>query len=543
MKLILYLSVFILLSAFACSKDKSVEIPFGGISGSVSDRTTGEPVETVNVVLVPGGESKVTGADGGYDFVNLEEGSYMLHVRKEGYKADDLVVTVKAGEQAAGHFLIERIPAMVTADCDTLDFGEKSDVNILSFRIINSGYEDLAWEVAKECRWITEVRPASGVVKHGKTETLIVTINRELLENGDNKTALVINSSNGSSEVIVTAVGELRELPVLNMAEVSVVSTTSAVLHGEVVKNGTPAYTELGFVYDTLPEPTLEHCLHKLTVAVTSGIEYAYTLEGLTLGKIYYARTYAKNSLGTAYSTNEVSFSTKASPPQVTTQQPTEIDVFAGVATLHGTVSDAGDPAYTERGFVFSTMPEPTVYDTKVAVGGNGTVGSFSKNITELPQGETFYVRAYAMNCAGIAYGDAIPVKFEYTELLVDGNRIAVQLTDKGTGTFSQATTMCKDSNLGGHTDWRLPTKEELVAMYGKRDAIGNFSMNSNYWSSSFKTISTIVSDPLRPGASTNNGWMSKQNFYYYLDFTNGELQSTPQTNQTYSVRCVRTIK
>ncbi len=130
----------------------------------------------------------------------------------------------------------------------------------------------------------------------------------------------------------------------------------------------------------------------------------------------------------------------------------------------------------------------------------------------------------------------------------MEGKRIAVQLTDKGTGTFSEATASCKNSNLGGYTDWRLPTKEELVAIYENKKVIGNFSENPNassscYWSSSFKTVSTVVSDPLRPGASMNGGWASKQNFYYYLHFANGDLQSTPQTNQAYSVRCVRTLQ
>ncbi len=544
--LFLFLALFFLM--LACSKEKGVDNPAGGISGSVSDKTTGEPVATVSVKLVPGGETVVTGEDGGYDFVNLEAGSYMVHVRKEGYKADNATIEVKAGEQVAGHFLIERIPAIVTADCDTLAFGGKSGGNILSFRIVNSGYEDLAWEITRDCRWITGVQPANGVVKHGKTGTIVVTINRELLEYADNTTVLVVKSSNGSSEVIVTAIGELRELPVLNMLEVSAVSTTSVVLHGRVEKSGIPAYTELGFVYDTLPEPALDNCLRKLTVAVTPEAEYAYILDGLTFGKTYYVRTYAKNSLGTAYSTNEDSFSTKASLPQVTTQQPTEIDVSTGVATLHGKVTNAGDPVYTERGFVYGTMSEPTVYDAKVVAGGDGAYGSYSLHVTELPKEKTYYVRAYAMNCAGIAYGNAVPVKFEYSELLVEGKRIAVQLTDKGTGTFSEATASCKNSNLGGYTDWRLQTKQELVAIYENKKVIGNFSENPNassscYWSSSFKTVSTVVSDPLRPGASMNGGWASKQNFYYYLHFANGDLQSTPQTNQAYSVRCVRTLQ
>lgn len=66
MKRIFYL-FFVAVAFFACSKD-SVETLPGRIAGSVSDKTTGEPVATVNVSLSPGGQSTVTGNDGTFSF-------------------------------------------------------------------------------------------------------------------------------------------------------------------------------------------------------------------------------------------------------------------------------------------------------------------------------------------------------------------------------------------------------------------------------------------------------------------------------------------
>ena len=51
-------------AAWACSTD---EIS-GSIAGSVSDRTTGDPVSAVSVTIKPGGASTVTGSDGAFTF-------------------------------------------------------------------------------------------------------------------------------------------------------------------------------------------------------------------------------------------------------------------------------------------------------------------------------------------------------------------------------------------------------------------------------------------------------------------------------------------
>lgn len=60
-------------------------------------------------------------------------------------------------------------------------------------------------------------------------------------------------------------------------------------------------------------------------------------------------------------------------------------------ATFNGYVASIGSPAYVERGFAYSDNPP---YETYVLVPGNGT-GNYSKTVTGLSQGKTYYVRAY----------------------------------------------------------------------------------------------------------------------------------------------------
>jgi hypothetical protein len=73
-------------------------------------------------------------------------------------------------------------------------------------------------------------------------------------------------------------------------------------------------------------------------------------------------------------------------------------------ATSGGTVTADGGAPVTVRGVVWSTSPSPTVALATKTTDGTGT-GTFASNITGLSAATTYYVRAYATNSAGTAYG------------------------------------------------------------------------------------------------------------------------------------------
>jgi hypothetical protein len=71
---------------------------------------------------------------------------------------------------------------------------------------------------------------------------------------------------------------------------------------------------------------------------------------------------------------------------------------------LTGEATDDGGSIITERGFVYSITPNPTIANNKI-IEGSG-LGVF-QNINEyegFPQGSTIYARAYAVNSVGVAY-------------------------------------------------------------------------------------------------------------------------------------------
>ena len=78
-------------------------------------------------------------------------------------------------------------------------------------------------------------------------------------------------------------------------------------------------------------------------------------------------------------------------------------------ADLGGNVTDDGGATVTERGVVYSSTDNtPTIGEAGVTKDDNGAgTGSFNETITGLTSGTRYWYRAYAINSAGTAYGDA----------------------------------------------------------------------------------------------------------------------------------------
>lgn len=617
----------------SCAKPIEEIDNFGDIAGVVYDKTVGDPIPVAQITLDPGGKSTVTGSDGSFAFTNIKTGDYTVKVNKKGYNDGSNKVSVVAGSKSECNLLLERIPAYVTADKDVLDFGSNLTQTTLSFNIVNSSYENLSWHIdydKSSISFVKEISPASGTTPFGKTSTIVVTIDRDKLKNGSNESTLVIVSDNGegSSEVKIKAVGKEKTLAALNILSVTDVSSKSAVANGEITFAGLPAYKERGFVYAQSQYPTIESTIQKVTVAVDDKNQFKSSLINLEYGSTYYVRAYAINEVGTAYSTNQIqftpqavlpaisvrtvtdlnltgltvklhasidnagdpaytekgfvystvtstptltdgfitvsgsatgsytatltklslektyyvrgyavspggtvysdatSFSTNEKLPVITTDAPTSVDIDNLTAVLHGTITDAGTPAYTERGFVYSTeYEEPTIYDNKIVVSGTGT-GSYEYRMTNFSTDKITYIRAYAKNHKGTVYGETkvlfTPGFLDKGDYIVLGTLgIAVQKIDVGSGPWSSMNSLCENSTVGGYTDWRLPTIDELASLYELKEKIGGFNTNS-YW------------------ASTNSKGVYEY-YYYYMNFSSG-YSSTDISGRHNYARAVRTL-
>ena len=91
--------------------------------------------------------------------------------------------------------------------------------------------------------------------------------------------------------------------------------------------------------------------------------------------------------------------------PQLTTTTATSVTLTA--ASTGGNVSADGGAPVTSRGVVWSTATSPTISLATKTTDGLGT-GSFSSSIANLNPSTNYYVRAYATNSVGTAYGNEI---------------------------------------------------------------------------------------------------------------------------------------
>ena len=103
--------------------------------------------------------------------------------------------------------------------------------------------------------------------------------------------------------------------------------------------------------------------------------------------------------------------------PTVTTDSATDITNIS--ATSGGNVVSDGGADVTARGVCWSISPSPTIVDNHTS-DGTGT-GTFISYITGLTENTLYYVRAYAVNSAGTAYGNEISFT---TSLFVCGDQI-----------------------------------------------------------------------------------------------------------------------
>lgn len=408
--------IIVVVGAIINGCTEKVEDQKGSIYGTVTDFATGEPVGNANVKLRPSGETTLTGSDGTYEFKDLDAGKYTLQLSKAEYNDldDDYVIELEAGKRVKRDVQIEKLPSALRIinsngeDISVLDFGAETDVKSRTFSIFNDSPGKLRWWIEENCNWITELKSMltgnqAGEIEAGSQEPIKVTIDRTLLGDGLKTYILNINSDNGSKELTITA-GEDMGLPSLTTDPVSNLTQTSVTFNGTIINEGAPAYHERGFVYSTSAQPTIDNNAGRVTSAQTGQAIFSNNVSGLSANASYYVRAYAINTIGVAYG-NDVAFTTGSVLTELSTSAAT--NVTATSATLNATIIVEGSPAYTERGFCYSTSTNPTISHNKIVVSGSG-VGAYSTDVNSLTYPVTYHVRAYAIQNGQPRYGNDI---------------------------------------------------------------------------------------------------------------------------------------
>ena len=91
--------------------------------------------------------------------------------------------------------------------------------------------------------------------------------------------------------------------------------------------------------------------------------------------------------------------------------------ITSNSATAGGSISNAGGLAILDKGIVFNTSGNPTTSSSKISNGSG--FSSFTSNMTNLEPNTTYFVKAYAENLVGIAYGTQVSFKTSLSSPLI----------------------------------------------------------------------------------------------------------------------------
>jgi uncharacterized protein (TIGR02145 family) len=199
---------------------------------------------------------------------------------------------------------------------------------------------------------------------------------------------------------VVSFLTKKTGIPILTTTAISSITGSSAISGGNISDDSGSLVTENGICWGTESNPTTDN--NKLYYGAGLGL-FVSTLNGLKPGTKYFVRAYATNNVGIAYG-NEITFTTNSILSVLTTSLIFNITSMS--AQTGGDISDNGGAAITERGICWSISQNPGISDNKL-ISGSGT-GVFTSLISGLTGNTKYFVKAYSINSAGIAYGNEI---------------------------------------------------------------------------------------------------------------------------------------
>jgi uncharacterized protein (TIGR02145 family) len=195
---------------------------------------------------------------------------------------------------------------------------------------------------------------------------------------------------------------EKQDVPSLTAPIVSGIEVGSAICTASVMKEGSSPVKEYGICWSKENVPTIYDYKTFMKGRAVKYVAYMINLHGETT---YYVRAYAINDSDVGYGP-VVSFTTsEMSLPEITTEKIKYLTPKS--AFCDGKVTFEGNPRITKRGFCWSNEPGPDTTDSQWTANCNVQpyFEEYTHMLPNLNPETRYYVRAFAINEAGISYG------------------------------------------------------------------------------------------------------------------------------------------
>jgi hypothetical protein len=193
----------------------------------------------------------------------------------------------------------------------------------------------------------------------------------------------------------------LPRVPMVSISSLTYEDGASAAFTAEVNDDGRGEVTERGVVYATAANPTVETGDKVVDDEAGLGV-FEGVLEELLGNTAYFVRAYAINKGGVGYGEDK-EFITEILWAEVETGDVTAINKTT--ATLNGATPYDGGAEITARGFVWGLSDAPGLNDNLVDM-MDAEGDAFSFVLEELDLNTVYYVRAFATNSKGTAFGE-----------------------------------------------------------------------------------------------------------------------------------------
>jgi uncharacterized protein (TIGR02145 family) len=188
--------------------------------------------------------------------------------------------------------------------------------------------------------------------------------------------------------------------PYSSYTSITGITALEATAKSRIIWDGGSGLTECGFCWNTSGSPTKADSYAEADLV---NERFSYKIENLSGGTKYYIRSYAENKAGIFYG-DVISFITSAYKlPVVSTPWVSDV-THNSVATTGGGISYDNSYNVFSKGVCWSTSRNPTVADQTLDLGSG--FGGMGCNIGELTPGTVYFLRGYATNTVGTAYGE-----------------------------------------------------------------------------------------------------------------------------------------